>query len=576
MIDMVDAVGTTKYTYCAGGLLNTEDGPWSNDTVTNTYNNARLRSGLLLQQPAGTWTNGFGYDSAHRLTTVTFSAGTFTYTYKGPGTLVTNLALPNTAKITNAYDTVARLTGTYLTHSNGTVLNKHEYLYNTGNQRTRVTRTDGNYFTNSYDNIGQLVWANSTVNTEDCGYLYDAAWNLNQRTNFSGVTTYSVDSRNQLSSFASTWAAGYDGNGNLTSRTNGGNLAYSYSYDDENQLINVVYQDPAVANSSWWRSDFVYDGRGRLRQRQDYTWYGGNPPGWITGPAICYIYDGMRVIQERDAFNTPTVSYTRGSDLSGTLEGAGGIGGLLARSHGYSSGSWTNHNFYHADGNGNITYLVNSSQSVAAIYRYDPFGNPVSTSGTLASANTYRFSSKERHPNSGMYYYGYRWYDPNLQRWLNRDPIGEKGGLNLYVYVRNAPFTFIDSFGHGIIGYCCARATAGGVLTTMGQAPINNRDDKGGGNAFLHCVIACQISKDCGSDGRSSWDSRENANTGAGRQDLANNQVGYGNASKEGSCWDNCMNSWINGELTCSGGANKCPPPKERIPEPVPPKPPAN
>ncbi len=247
----------------------------------------------------------------------------------------------------------------------------------------------------------------------------------------------------------------------MTSRTNGGNLAYSYSYDDENQLISVVYQDPAVANSSWWRSDFVYDGRGRLRQRQDYTWYGGTPPGWITGPAICYIYDGMRVIQERDAFNTPTVSYTRGSDLSGTLEGAGGIGGLLARSHGYSSGSWTNHNFYHADGNGNITYLVNSSQSIAASYRYDPFGNPVSSSGTLASANTYRFSSKERHPNSGMYYYGYRWYDPNLQRWPNRDPLGEPGfettrrgrsivlgtGPNLYTFVLNNPVRSIDPEG---------------------------------------------------------------------------------------------------------------------------------
>jgi len=41
---MVDAAGTTKYTYYAGGLLNAEDGPWTSDTVTYTYNNARLRS----------------------------------------------------------------------------------------------------------------------------------------------------------------------------------------------------------------------------------------------------------------------------------------------------------------------------------------------------------------------------------------------------------------------------------------------------------------------------------------------------------------------------------------------------
>jgi RHS repeat-associated protein len=120
------------------------------------------------------------------------------------------------------------------------------------------------------------------------------------------------------------------------------------------------------------------------------------------------------------------------------LESAGGIGGLLARSHGYSSGNWTNHNCYHADGNGNVTYLVNSSQTLAASYRYDPYGNTISSSGTLASANVYRFSSKELHVNSGLYYYGYRWYHPNLQRWLNRDPIGENGGINLYGFVRNA------------------------------------------------------------------------------------------------------------------------------------------
>ena len=71
----------------------------------------------------------------------------------------------------------------------------------------------------------------------------------------------------------------------------------------------------------------------------------------------------MRVIQERDSGNTPTVSYTRGIDLSGTMEGGGGIGGLLARSHAYQSGSgsFTNHNYYHADGGGNVTYMVNSS-----------------------------------------------------------------------------------------------------------------------------------------------------------------------------------------------------------------------
>ena len=59
----------------------------------------------------------------------------------------------------------------------------------------------------------------------------------------------------------------------------------------------------------------------------------------------------------------------------------------------------------------------------------------------------YRFSTKEIHANSGLYYYGYRWYAPNLQRWINRDPIEEKGGLNLYSFVGNSPVVWSDAFG---------------------------------------------------------------------------------------------------------------------------------
>ena len=74
--------------------------------------------------------------------------------------------------------------------------------------------------------------------------------------------------------------------------------------------------------------------------------------------------------------------------------------------------------------------LVHGSQSLVASYRYDPYGSLISSSGSLASANTYRFSSKEFIPCAGLYYYLYRFYDPGLQRWVNRNPIGEKGGFN--------------------------------------------------------------------------------------------------------------------------------------------------
>src|SRR5207248_2214019 len=117
--------------------------------------------------------------------------------------------------------------------------------------------------------------------------------------------------------------------------------------------------------------------------------------------------------------------------------------------------------FYHSDGNGNITCLIDTNQLVVGKYLYDPYGNTLSLSGSLASVNRYRFSSKEWNENSGLYYYLYRFYDPNLQRWLNRDPLGENGfesirhkktsvwgtGPNPYVFLKNSAVFVLDSWG---------------------------------------------------------------------------------------------------------------------------------
>jgi RHS repeat-associated protein len=67
--------------------------------------------------------------------------------------------------------------------------------------------------------------------------------------------------------------------------------------------------------------------------------------------------------------------------------------------------------------------------------------------GTNAAANVYRFSSKEYDSMAGLYYFGRRYYDPVLQRWLNRDPIGEAGGINLYQAMGNNPVCYIDPWG---------------------------------------------------------------------------------------------------------------------------------
>jgi len=454
LTNMVDAVGTTRYTYTLGGsnaIVAEDPAFWSSAKVTVT-NRLGRRVGLGVQQPSGAWNQAHSYPSG-RLGSIASPSGNFTYAYSpasGSGfaaRLVQKLTLPSTSYITNAYDSVGRVTSTQLRTSAASVLNQHEYLYNAAGQRTVGTYTNASMsawnprFGYSHDNAGQLVTAWTTnssgvqVAAECWGYLYDPAQNLNQRTNNasgSSISTFTVNTLNQQT-VALENAQTFDRRGNLTGYSN-----RTLTYDAENQLIQYEI-------SAAYRTVFAYDGRRRLRTRTEYNWNGSS---WSFASQTRYLYDGMRVVQERDNSNVPTVAYTRGPDLSGTLEGAGGIGGLLSRSR-WNGSAWSTNHYYHADGNGNVSYLVNDSQGHGASYKYGPYGASLATSsGSLsASDNVYRFSSKEVMTVDAVYYYGYRLYDPARQAWINRDPLGEAGSLNLYAIAFNTPVGLIDMDG---------------------------------------------------------------------------------------------------------------------------------
>ncbi len=483
----------------------TEISPFSSGGLTNTCVN-RLRTSLSLQQPTGAWTNRFVYDAARRLTNVTSQAGSFGYVYRA-GRLVKAIGFPGGCYITNTYDPSGMLLDTYL-KSGSTVLNHHGYTYNQGFYRTNATRTDASHISYSYDNIGQLVKATAYDTTgtgtprlnEAFGYGYDTADNLISRTNGVLTETFTPDNLNQLGSISRSGsmtvagllnlspqansllvngvgAAVYNdltfattngvtlanGNNTFTAslRNSGGqaltnaptlNLPASVSlyYDYDGNLTNdglryFEYDDAdrvtAVTVSNAWRCEYTYDGLWRRRMTKQYGWNGsswGSPSN-----EIHYVYEGMLPIQERNSANTPMVSYTRGIDLSGALQSAGGIAGLLARTD--TNGAA----FYHADGNGNITALINSAGTRKAAYLYDPFGNTVAMSGLLAGPNTQRFSSKEVDTLTGQYSFTYRIYEPNLQRWDNRDPLGLAGGINLHRFVGNSPPNYVDPLGFG-------------------------------------------------------------------------------------------------------------------------------
>jgi RHS repeat-associated protein len=102
-----------------------------------------------------------------------------------------------------------------------------------------------------------------------------------------------------------------------------------------------------------------------------------------------------------------------------------------------------------------VTYLASGSGGPDGAYRYDPFGRWLAQTGSYAGANGMRFSSKPwlAHNGSnteGLYYYGYRFYDPLTQRWLNRDPLAEYLDLNLYRYSYNDSVNLVDMDGQGV------------------------------------------------------------------------------------------------------------------------------
>ncbi|MCC6357300.1 MAG: RHS repeat-associated core domain-containing protein, partial [Phycisphaerales bacterium] len=152
---------------------------------------------------------------------------------------------------------------------------------------------------------------------------------------------------------------------------------------------------------------------------------------------------------------TRVKTYTWGKDLGGGLESAGGIGGLLAVYDDSATSGSTGDDLayvYMYDANGNVGQICDLSQSTAsasivAKYEYDAYGNAPVSSGSYASANTYRFSTKPWDDETGLGYWGYRYYDPRLGRWMSRDPLDEIGGLNLYAFLENGPIAYIDSLG---------------------------------------------------------------------------------------------------------------------------------
>ena len=264
--------------------------------------------------------------------------------------------------------------------------------------------------------------------------------------------TYVANARNQYTSITGGTASSpsYDDDGNMTSDGAGN----THTWTGENRLEVYTQGDITVETKrggersrsnercpEGWKAKGMafhqntYDGQGRRVRKlvKDL--------GAVTQD-LRYMYDGWNLLYEVDMHQVsePTRRYVWGLDISQSMQGAGGVRGLLFTESNSMSHAVT------YDANGNISeYIDLSDGSITAHLEYDAFGRIIAGTGTAPVM--FGFSTKYQDEQSGCYYYGFRYYDPEMGGWLNRDPNEERGGVNLYMFLTNNSQSLIDYLG---------------------------------------------------------------------------------------------------------------------------------
>jgi len=256
-----------------------------------------------------------------------------------------------------------------------------------------------------------------------------------------------------------------------------GDCAPLISPGEENRLVGLDALNSNVSGVAKQSLRFKYDHQGR-RISKTVSNYTGS--AWSLSYSTKFIYDGWNLLAEINATNNVLLrSYVWGSDASGTPQGAGRVGGLLAVHD--SSGSSITNCFFAYDGNYNVRSLANSKDGTSvAEYEYDPFGNLLKAGGASANANPIRFSTKFQDQETGSHYYGYRSLADG--RWLSRDPIDEDGGIALTTFVANDAQNGID-----YLGECGSRICP----DVCGYAQRNNLCPSDDGSPAYGCVVCC-------------------------------------------------------------------------------------
>ncbi|MFA5115764.1 MAG: RHS repeat-associated core domain-containing protein, partial [Candidatus Omnitrophota bacterium] len=258
--------------------------------------------------------------------------------------------------------------------------------------------------------------SNNVIFSRD--YSYDNAGNRTSETRDGVSVTLTYNNANQLTSrvtYSQTITYTYDNNGNLAQEVSNLTGTKTFAYEYENRPWRVTTAMPAATIY------YGYSGDGRRTSTN------------VNGTVVKYIYDGLTPLIERDPSDNILATYTK------IPSAPGGIGGLI------SSNDGTNTYYYHDSNLGNVNQMTNSAGAVVRTYDYDAFGYITAISGTVTTK--YRYKTKEYSPETGLVFFGARYYNPLIGRFTTKDPSGMVDGPNVYLYCNNDPVNKYDPWG---------------------------------------------------------------------------------------------------------------------------------
>lgn len=412
---MTDSTGTTLYSYhpvtanpgLGANQLASVDGPLPDDTITYEYDELGRRISTAINGVASRRT----YDGAGRVIHETNALGAFTFAYDGASVRLLTSVFPNGLVVERGYGgNLQDRKLQRITHRIGATPIS-EFLYDRDHLADRITTWSQqggvqppDLHTFGYDSADQLLSAtvtNSGTLINTFAYSYDPLGN--RLTEQVGASNYTA-TYNALNQISTTTALG-------ASRTN--------EWDAQDRLVAI--------NAGNQRTEFTYDGTDRMVSVRQLT--NGSETSFRR-----FVWCDNVICEERDAVGSVTKRFF---DQGMKVES-----GPVAGSY-----------YYTRDHLGSVRELTDGNGSLRARYTYDPYGRRTRLSGDFET--DIGFAGMLWAGEAALAIARFRAYNPELGRWLSRDPLDEAEvaeGPNLYAYVGGNPVNLFDPLG---LKKCC-------------------------------------------------------------------------------------------------------------------------